>query len=119
MISTQQSPSPAAAPLSSKLFVAASSLASALESASISDLAIKMAKSGGNDLASPLASSSNLASLIAPPAAARSVFVLGTRNSKLAMVQTELVKKMLEERWPGQEIRIQGMVSSVSTLVMQ
>lgn len=63
---------------------------------------------------SPLASSSKA---IPPPAVlvapiAKSVFVLGTRNSKLAMVQTELVKKMLEEKWPGQEIRIQGMVSS-------
>lgn len=44
--------------------------------------------------------------------AARPIFVLGTRNSKLAMVQTELVKRLLEDAWPGIEIRICGMVSS-------
>lgn len=41
------------------------------------------------------------------------VFVLGTRTSKLAMVQTELVKKNLEKIWPGREIRICGMVSLI------
>lgn len=41
----------------------------------------------------------------------KSIFVLGTRVSKLAMVQTELVKRLLEEQWPTVEIRICGMVS--------
>lgn len=50
-----------------------------------------------------------------PEVAARSptpkpIFTLGTRNSKLAMVQTNIVKSALEERWPGIEIRIFGMV---------
>ncbi|GAA5883428.1 hypothetical protein JCM3774_004276 [Rhodotorula dairenensis] len=39
------------------------------------------------------------------------VFTLGTRNSKLAMVQTEIVRRELEERWPGCEIRILGMTT--------
>ncbi|GAA6062847.1 hypothetical protein JCM10212_001853 [Sporobolomyces blumeae] len=39
------------------------------------------------------------------------VFTLGTRNSKLAMVQTETVRRELEERWPGCEIRIFGMTT--------
>ncbi|GAA5969530.1 hypothetical protein JCM11641_008145 [Rhodosporidiobolus odoratus] len=39
------------------------------------------------------------------------VFTLGTRNSKLAMVQTEIVRRELEERWPGCEIRIFGMTT--------
>ncbi|POY71674.1 putative Hydroxymethylbilane synthase [Rhodotorula taiwanensis] len=39
------------------------------------------------------------------------VFTLGTRNSKLAMVQTEIVRRDLEERWPGCEIRILGMTT--------
>lgn len=39
------------------------------------------------------------------------IFTLGTRNSKLAMVQTNIVKAALEERWPGIEFRIYGMVS--------
>ncbi|KAM0754214.1 hypothetical protein T439DRAFT_323088 [Meredithblackwellia eburnea MCA 4105] len=37
------------------------------------------------------------------------VFVLGTRASKLAMIQTESVKRELEKRWPGIEFRIFGM----------
>jgi hydroxymethylbilane synthase len=41
----------------------------------------------------------------------KDVFTLGTRMSKLAMVQTNLVKEQLEARWPGTEIRIFGMVS--------
>lgn len=49
---------------------------------------------------------------------ARPIFVLGTRNSKLAMVQTELVKRLLEEAWPGIEIRICGMVSRAFLLVV-
>ncbi|GAA5869045.1 hypothetical protein JCM8547_008685 [Rhodosporidiobolus lusitaniae] len=39
------------------------------------------------------------------------VFTLGTRNSKLAMVQTEIVRRELEQRWPGCEIRIFGMTT--------
>lgn len=50
------------------------------------------------------------AELVAHPSTSKHVFVLGTRNSKLAMVQTELVKSELESRWPGTEIRIFGMV---------
>ncbi|GAA6003385.1 hydroxymethylbilane synthase [Rhodotorula paludigena] len=38
-------------------------------------------------------------------------FTLGTRNSKLAMVQTEIVRRELEQRWPGCEIRIFGMTT--------
>ncbi|KAK4702521.1 hydroxymethylbilane synthase, partial [Phenoliferia sp. Uapishka_3] len=40
------------------------------------------------------------------------IFTLGTRNSKLAMVQTNIVKSALEERWPGIEFRIYGMTTS-------
>ncbi|GAA5906953.1 hydroxymethylbilane synthase [Sporobolomyces salmoneus] len=39
------------------------------------------------------------------------VFTLGTRNSKLAMVQTETVRRELQEKWPGCEIRILGMTT--------
>ena len=42
------------------------------------------------------------------------IFTLGTRNSKLAMVQTNIVKAALEERWPGIEFRIYGMVGTTS-----
>lgn len=45
------------------------------------------------------------------------VFVLGTRTSKLAMVQTELVKRELERIWPGREIRISGMVCLLFLLI--
>lgn len=40
------------------------------------------------------------------------VFTLGTRNSKLAMIQTEAVKRDLEQRWPGIEIRVYGMTTT-------
>ncbi|SCZ89326.1 BZ3500_MvSof-1268-A1-R1_Chr1-1g01109 [Microbotryum saponariae] len=40
------------------------------------------------------------------------VFTLGTRMSKLAMVQTNLVKQNLEKLWPGTEIRIYGMTTA-------
>lgn len=40
------------------------------------------------------------------------VFTLGTRNSKLAMIQTENVKKDLEQRWPGIDIRVYGMTTT-------
>jgi len=40
------------------------------------------------------------------------VFTLGTRNSKLAMIQTEGVKRELEKRWPGIEIRVYGMTTT-------
>ncbi|GAA5975323.1 hypothetical protein JCM5350_006432 [Sporobolomyces pararoseus] len=40
-----------------------------------------------------------------------SVFTLGTRNSKLAMVQTETVRRELQTKWPGCEIRILGMTT--------
>ncbi|GAA5956339.1 hypothetical protein JCM21900_006150 [Sporobolomyces salmonicolor] len=39
------------------------------------------------------------------------VFTLGTRNSKLAMVQTEIVRRELEKKWPGCQIRIFGMTT--------
>ncbi|GAA5870106.1 hypothetical protein JCM1840_003584 [Sporobolomyces johnsonii] len=39
------------------------------------------------------------------------VFTLGTRNSKLAMVQTEIVRRELEKKWPGCQIRIYGMTT--------
>ncbi|GAA5960255.1 hypothetical protein JCM3765_002518 [Sporobolomyces pararoseus] len=39
------------------------------------------------------------------------VFTLGTRNSKLAMVQTETVRRELQSKWPGCEIRILGMTT--------
>ncbi|BGP18517.1 hypothetical protein JCM10213_002968 [Rhodosporidiobolus nylandii] len=39
------------------------------------------------------------------------VFTLGTRNSKLAMVQAEIVARELGERWPGCEFRIFGMTT--------
>lgn len=42
-----------------------------------------------------------------------SSFVLGTRMSKLAMKQTNLVKSELEKLWPEVEVRIYGMVSGV------
>lgn len=42
------------------------------------------------------------------------VFTLGTRNSKLAMVQTETVRRELQEKWPGCEIRILGMVRKLT-----
>lgn len=40
------------------------------------------------------------------------VFTLGTRQSKLAMVQTEIVKKAIEQRWPDLEVRIFGMTTA-------
>ncbi|KAK4050774.1 porphobilinogen deaminase [Microbotryomycetes sp. JL201] len=40
------------------------------------------------------------------------VFVLGTRMSKLAMVQTNLVKSQLEQHWPRTDVRIYGMTTS-------
>lgn len=43
-----------------------------------------------------------------PIAGKDDVFTLGTRMSKLAMVQTNLVKSQLEEQWPRTEIRIYG-----------
>lgn len=43
------------------------------------------------------------------------VFTLGTRMSKLAMVQTNLVKDQLEKQWPRTEIRIYGQFQSSST----
>ena len=46
------------------------------------------------------------------------VFTLGTRMSKLAMVQTNLVKDQLERQWPRTEIRIYGQYSlSLSALL--
>ena len=53
------------------------------------------------------------AEVAAHPSTSKQIFVLGTRNSKLAMVQTELVKRELERRWPGTEIRIFGMVGAL------
>lgn len=38
-------------------------------------------------------------------------FILGSRNSKLAMVQAEIVKSKLEQSWPGLEVKICSMVS--------
>ncbi|KAK4047858.1 porphobilinogen deaminase [Microbotryomycetes sp. JL221] len=43
------------------------------------------------------------------------VFVLGTRMSKLAMVQTNLVKSQLERHWPRTDVRIYGMTTSGDT----
>ncbi|SCV71452.1 BQ2448_3040 [Microbotryum intermedium] len=40
------------------------------------------------------------------------IFTLGTRMSKLAMVQTNLVKQNLDRLWPGTEIRIYGMTTA-------
>jgi hypothetical protein len=40
----------------------------------------------------------------------KSIFVLGTRNSKLAMAQTHIVKRGIEARWPDLDVRIFGMV---------
>ncbi|GAA6031549.1 hypothetical protein JCM8097_006515 [Rhodosporidiobolus ruineniae] len=42
---------------------------------------------------------------------AGTTFTLGTRNSKLAMVQAEIVCRELQQRWPGCEIRIFGMTT--------
>ena len=46
------------------------------------------------------------------PSGDKAIFTLGTRLSKLAMVQTNLVKDQLEQEWGDKlEVRIYGMVS--------
>lgn len=39
------------------------------------------------------------------------IFTIGTRRSKLAMVQAEAVKASLEQLWPDTEVRIVGMTT--------
>lgn len=69
------------------------------------------------DLAPELArmQASRQADLLKQSNQSKPTFVLGTRTSKLAMVQTELVKAQLEKIWPGRQIRISGMVSLNNT----
>ncbi|ORY54597.1 porphobilinogen deaminase, dipyromethane cofactor binding domain-domain-containing protein [Leucosporidium creatinivorum] len=47
-----------------------------------------------------------------PEEEGKQTFYLGTRMSKLAMVQTNLVKAALEKEWPDVDVRIYGMTTS-------
>ncbi|GAA6015093.1 hypothetical protein JCM10207_008728 [Rhodosporidiobolus poonsookiae] len=46
-------------------------------------------------------------------------FTLGTRNSKLAMVQAEIVAREIEQRWPGCQVRIYGMTTLGDNVLTQ